>query len=203
MRPPESVVSPAMVGGIVTSDAAAVLTSCCGCWNCDCDCDWGIGTPTLGVNCWTCVVEASSDLTTSRVNIDGGDPPCSDANDRACCKPARALASARARCEAADDEAEDDVLRARAAAAAAAAEAAPLLLLPLAFVTKETGERRVVLSSVRARIPARRGNALPAPPTTGIPKVWFSGLLSAPPSLALASASTSASASSRRIDCCC
>lgn len=197
MRPPESVVSPAMVGGIVTSDAAAVLTSCCG-W--DCDCDWGMGIPTLGVNCWTCVV----DLAASRVNIDGGDPPCSDANDRACCKPARALASARARCEAADDEAEDDVLRARAAAAAAAAdaaEAAPLLLLPLAFVTKETGERRVVLSSVRARIPARRGNALPAPPTTGIPNVWFSGLLSAPPSLALASASISAS--SRRIDCCC
>ena len=198
MRPPESVVSPAMVGGIVTSDAAAVLTSCCGC--CGCDCDWGMGIPTLGVNCWTCVV----DLAASRVNIEGGEPPCSDANDRACCKPARALASARARCEAADDEAEDDVLRARAAAAAAAAdaaEAAPLLLLPLAFVTKETGERRVVLSSVRARIPARRGNALPAPPTTGIPKVWFSGLLSAPPSLALASASISAS--SRRIDCCC
>ena len=200
MRPPESVVSPAMVGGIVTSDAAAVLTSCCGC--CGCDCDWGMGIPTLGVNCWTCVV----DLAASRVNIEGGEPPCSDANDRACCKPARALASAKARCEAADDEAEDDVLRARAAAAAAAAdaaEAAPLLLLPLAFVTKETGERRVVPSSVRARIPARRGNALPAPPTTGIPNVWFSGLLSAPPSLALASASTSTSASSRRIDCCC
>jgi hypothetical protein len=50
-----------------------------------------------------------------------------------------------------------------------------------------TGEWRVLVSSVRARTPARRGNELPAPPTTGIPNVWFSGLLSAPPSLTLSS----------------
>ncbi len=36
------------------------------------------------------------------------------------------------------------------------------------------------LSSVRICPPARRGNKLPAPPTTGKPNVWLSGLLSAP-----------------------
>lgn len=41
-------------------------------------------------------------------------------------------------------------------------------------------DRLPSLSSVRARAPVRRGSKLPAPPTTGKPNVWLSGLLSAP-----------------------
>ena len=44
----------------------------------------------------------------------------------------------------------------------------------------EADDRPGSLSSVRARTPARRGSKLPAPPTTGKPNVWLSGLLSAP-----------------------
>ena len=44
----------------------------------------------------------------------------------------------------------------------------------------DADDRPGSLSSVRARAPARRGSKLPAPPTTGKPNVWLSGLLSAP-----------------------
>jgi hypothetical protein len=94
------------VGGIVTSDATAVLTSGCG-W----DWGWGIGIPAEGGG--ACVEPSDR---AERINIDGGKPPCSDAKDLAVCNPARALASANARCDAAVDEADDVVLRVRAAA---------------------------------------------------------------------------------------
>jgi hypothetical protein len=42
----------------------------------------------------------------------------------------------------------------------------------------ETSDRPGSPSSVCARTPARRGSKLPAPPTTGKPNVWLSGLLS-------------------------
>ena len=45
----------------------------------------------------------------------------------------------------------------------------------------ETDDRPGSLSSVSARTPAHRGSKLPAPPTTGKPNIWLSGLLSAPP----------------------
>ena len=44
----------------------------------------------------------------------------------------------------------------------------------------DNDDRPASLSSVCARTPARRGSKLPAPPTTGKPNVWLSGLLKAP-----------------------
>src|SRR6266404_3990449 len=113
------------------------------------------------VHC-ACVEPLASDRA-ERVRIDGGEP-CSDPNDRAACKRAPAATTARA-CW---DEAEDDVLRVRDAAAAAALDDDTAARAPDDNDDSETGDERPVgLSSVRARMPARRGSAAPAPPTTG------------------------------------
>ena len=44
----------------------------------------------------------------------------------------------------------------------------------------DNDDRPASLSSVCARTPDLRGSKLPAPPTTGKPNIWLSGLLSAP-----------------------
>ena len=93
--------------------------------------------------------------------------------------------TARACC----DEVDDDVLRVRDAAAAALGYTA--VHAPEDNEDSETGnERPVGLSSMYAHMPACCNSAIPAPPMmTGMPNMLFSGLLSAPPSLALASTS--------------
>ena len=89
------------------------------------------------------------------------------------------------------DEVDDDMLHVRDAAVAALGYTA--VRAPKDNEDSETGDERPVpvrLSSMHACMPACRDSAVPAPPMmTGMPNMLFPGLLSAPPSLGLASTS--------------
>ncbi|SRR6266404_5469819 len=95
------------------------------------------------------------------------------------------LTTAHACCNKVDD----DVLHVHDAAVAALGYT--MVCAPKDDKDSETGDKRPVrLSSMCAHMPACHDSAIPAPPMmTGMPNMLFSGLLSMPPSLALASTS--------------
>jgi len=97
------------------------------------------------------------------------DTPSDDNEFELRTRPLLPLDSCTAPCPLAD-RARADIAAATAAVAAVAAEEDDT----------DNDDCPASLSSVCARTPARRGNKLPAPPTTGKPNVWLSGLLSTP-----------------------